>query len=206
MQIERVLGLIRWRIEDDGLLHDLHCLTYEYRATTGEWQPLRRGLLRAVLRAGLFTPITGASAVDQSEVQRLIDAAATEPLAHQIVREAWQQRITNPRSAVVLGAAALEVGYFSRTPAGAPRNRQRRGASSVVARLQHLVRCSNARRPTDGVRLAFAASLLRSLDQLLSERNAIVHDGKDAPPGERVDDLLRAVRQALWVVDVLNGQ
>jgi hypothetical protein len=45
------------------------------------------------------------------QVAELIAASATQPLAHEMWREAWNLRLTSPRSSLVVGVAAAEVGF-----------------------------------------------------------------------------------------------
>jgi hypothetical protein len=47
----------------------------------------------------------------QVELQSFINADDAEPLAHRLLHEAWEHRVRSPRSALVIGVAAAEVGF-----------------------------------------------------------------------------------------------
>jgi hypothetical protein len=55
--------------------------------------------------------------LDLTDDRHLVDAITqveeglSEPLGHELYREAWDQRVQNPRSALVIGYAAAEVGF-----------------------------------------------------------------------------------------------
>jgi hypothetical protein len=51
-----------------------------------------------------------ADAVELQDVLALVNNGKSEPLGHTLLREAWEQRHANPRSALVIGLAAAEVG------------------------------------------------------------------------------------------------
>jgi hypothetical protein len=46
----------------------------------------------------------------RKEVERHVNRGLSEPLAHEMFREAWWQRGENPRSALILGIASAEIG------------------------------------------------------------------------------------------------
>jgi hypothetical protein len=72
-----------------------------------EWHPLPGRFFAHVSSEGSLHP-TGRSIED---VASLVVAEGREPLGHELLREAWFLRMTNPRSALVTGVAALEVGF-----------------------------------------------------------------------------------------------
>jgi hypothetical protein len=45
--------------------------------------------------------------VMRNEVVELIKTGTEEPLGRQLFREAWSERVTRPRSALVIGVAAV---------------------------------------------------------------------------------------------------
>jgi hypothetical protein len=48
--------------------------------------------------------------VPPEEIVRMVESGQQEPVAHQLFREAWELRSSNPRSAIAIGIAAAEIG------------------------------------------------------------------------------------------------
>ena len=48
--------------------------------------------------------------VPPEEIVRMVESGDQEPVAHQLLREAWELRSSNPRSALAIGIAAAEIG------------------------------------------------------------------------------------------------
>jgi hypothetical protein len=48
--------------------------------------------------------------VPPEEIVRMVESGDQEPVAHQLFREAWELRRSNPRSALAIGIAAAEIG------------------------------------------------------------------------------------------------
>lgn len=102
--LQAVGRLIRWRFN-----------------VAGEEAALGTMELRLETEDGLIDlhPVPGAyfgddqSTIAEGGLEELNDLALQddeEPLAHQLLREAWDLRYSNPRSSVVIGVSAAEVG------------------------------------------------------------------------------------------------
>lgn len=106
--VRRAVGLLRW-----------------YGGISGPHSPIRRrlgGILwsldgRSWEVISSYNPVASLElryAPEQrhfDEVQKLLNKGVTEPFCHQLFREAWEQRHTNRRSALLLGIASAEVGF-----------------------------------------------------------------------------------------------
>jgi hypothetical protein len=207
-QARRIIGLMRWRLEGGGDLHKVHSVDYAYLSANETWESLSRGL-HLELRLGLAIPQQGPTEAGVREVQRLIDAGRSEPLAHELFREAWQQR---GRSAVVLAMTALETAYDnfeSQKAPGVKKSKKRRGSTPVVLKMRGMLRNHRVvvTHPNDPEKkFVLSPEFFRTLKGLLDARNEIVHEGRPAPSAKELDEMLRCVQQALWVFDLLNGE
>jgi len=106
--------MFNWTHGSDGPLN-LYGPTQAWYSEDGTtWS--RYSLVRLI--RGSFFP-EGASLVIQAKyaqtdhVIRKVEAEAQEPLGRQLFREAWGQLSTHPRSALVIGVTAAEVGLKS---------------------------------------------------------------------------------------------
>src|SRR5882724_4834683 len=105
------ITLLRWR---DGLPEgppEAYDNSKGYYSQDGNvWREVSM-LRRIELRFGIaYGPMTPANELCK-EVVELRNAGTQEPLGHQLFREAWNHRNLRPRSALVIGVAAAEVGF-----------------------------------------------------------------------------------------------
>lgn len=212
-ELQRVMAstvaVLRWR---EGLAEappDPCFNRREFLSEDGEaWREI--STVRSLeIRFGMPTgPATPANELVK-EVVELITAGMEEPLGHQLFREAWNQRDSRPRSALVIGVAAAEVGFKKLVASLVPQ------AQWLVDEVQtpSLVKMLNKFLPTlplkarvRGKSIRPPRQLLRSLEEAVKCRNDLVHAGKAPPSRKDLDNMLRAVNDLLWICDLYGGQ
>jgi hypothetical protein len=100
------LNLVRWSVGEMGPSDPLTNVQLSYSLDGAEWFEIGPPHL---LRMSRFHTHSH----DPKWVARLqaqLDEGVHEPIARALLREAWSSHFTNPRAALVLGVAALEVG------------------------------------------------------------------------------------------------
>ena len=100
------VGVLRWRTRTLGPRQPISSLGITWTIDTTTWRPMPfEGTIIVHDLARLY--LTDSTV---GEVQSLLDAGELEPLAHALFREAWGQRHDNPRSSLLIGMAAVEIG------------------------------------------------------------------------------------------------
>jgi hypothetical protein len=141
-------------------------------------------------------------------VGALVASGQDEPLARQLLREAWAQKDQSQRSALVLAIAATEVGLKHCISALVP------DARWLVENVSTppLHKMLSEYLPLLPVRARLAGKTLEPPDDLLNEiktgvvlRNRVVHLGHVKLPAEKLDRILRAVSDLLWILDTYQG-
>ncbi|MFZ0769816.1 MAG: hypothetical protein WCA49_22090 [Candidatus Sulfotelmatobacter sp.] len=206
--IERTVAVFRWR---EGLPegpHNPYRNPRGYYSKDGEvWCEV--SLARsATIRWGIPpSPRTPPSEMCD-EVVKLVSAGIEEPLGHQLFREAWNERATNPRSSLVIGVAAAEVGLKKLIGSLVPE------AKWLVDEIQAPPFSNMVRKylPTLPVRALFQgkpicppSKVVKTLDRAFTYRNHLVHAGKAAPHLSELEEILKAVNDFLWICDVYEG-
>jgi hypothetical protein len=139
-----------------------------------------------------------------SDVVDLVARETEEPLGHQLFREAWSLRRVSLRSALVIGFAAGEVAFKqflklrNLKPVGdrtSWQNAVKRRLSEP--RLPRLMLGKRIVRPPE--------KFLRTLTRSAELRNQIVHGGNVRLDSAKVERLLRAIGEFLWVLDLYSG-
>jgi hypothetical protein len=99
---------VRWRGSSIGQHNPFFHRDILWSLDSTDWPRLPSFASVKVSHAGGVPPL---SDVVQKEIQELIQAGNTEPLKHELFREAWEQRRGNPRVALILGIAAAESDF-----------------------------------------------------------------------------------------------
>ncbi len=104
----RTVYVLRWRCRAGGQHNPFTHRDMLWSQDGTEWTRLP-GFFSISLSDSRGVPSLSKSI--HEEVQSLVQAGNTEPLGHELYQEAWEQRYSNPRSALVLGIAAAEAGF-----------------------------------------------------------------------------------------------
>lgn len=140
-----------------------------------------------------------------SAVADLVTSSQREPVAHELWREAWNLRHSNPRSSLVIGVAAAEVGLKQLIATLVPT------AKSLVESLPSPPLDTIIRKvlPDLPIRADVEPSrrgprhLRTAIIAAVEDRNRIVHLG--AMPRGDLRDALLAIREFLYVLDMYSG-
>jgi hypothetical protein len=198
--------LFRWRQGvAEGPPDPCHTLKASYSNDGKTWREIM--LVRGIkIRFGLTTcaPEDGVS----EQVVEWANAGTEEPLGRQLFREAWSQRDLRPRSALVIGVAAAEVGFKKLVGSLVPQ------AQWLVDEVQtpSLSKMLSKFLPTLPVKARFSeksirppSALLRQLEKAIESRNKLVHAGEPPPKPDDLMEILRAVNDFLWICDLYQG-
>jgi hypothetical protein len=197
-----VIGLLRWRSRTFGPRHPFSTRGVEWALVSGEWRHLPSTVHLAFSDVSDLQ-VTDAAAAD---LQSLLRQDQREPLAHELLREAWSERLDNPRSSLLIGIAALEIGiknYISLCIPDAEWLAQEAPTPPVTRLMGEYLPTLNP--PGGGPRLdPFGSELMRLLKNAVFERNRLTHAGIEVET-KRVEAILLAVRDVLWNLDAAVG-
>ena len=144
------------------------------------------------------------------EIVRKVEAGAEEPLARQLFREAWSQIGINPRSALVIGVSAAEIGLKKLIANLIPETdwlMQEIQMPPVVRMLEEFLPTLQLRaKRVDGGLLMPPKQLIPKLRKAIKYRNEVVHAGKPPPAREELAVMLRAISDFLWMCDIYLGE
>jgi hypothetical protein len=201
----RALRLIRWRTKSPGRPYPIRLVHGFMWSLDGvEWKSVADYLtisIRQVEPPPQWT--TEAAEFVNTELLGELD----EPLGHELLREAWTNRETNFRSAVVLAVAAAEVEFKQFAARALP------GTAWILENLQSppLVKMLE-RFPWDALKLQINGknvtvpdSIKESLRTAVTLRNSIVHGSAAKLTLDTVESVLFSVRDLLYFLDTLAG-
>lgn len=200
----RAVRYMRWRLKMWGGFRVVHGIT-----SAGTTWKADDGVGAYV--PGKFTGSVSARAAWRSDA--LAEALATrpepdsdEPLAHGLLREAWEVRRTT-RSAWVIAIAALEVGakrYIARRVPDAEWLVRELPAPPLFRLLgEYVHQLPSANTIVGKSRLPVSA--VEAIKLAVRRRDRLVHVGERDPTAEELEPLLRTVRDILYLLDYYDG-
>jgi hypothetical protein len=199
--LQRVGALIRWRFNlsgRDAVFSDVSATISTDGAGDIDLEPMASvgfGDDRAEIPLGGVFELLAMASADEHE-----------PLAHQLLREAWNLRHTNPRASLVIGVGSAEVGMKELIAELIPDARWliEELASPPLSRMvKEYLPLLPIRAPVEAARRS-PKHLRRTLHTAVEERNAVVHRG--AGPHVSLRDTLAAVREFLYLLDFYRGK
>lgn len=156
------------------------------------------------------TNLIYAKNVQIEQVVRKVEARVEEPLGRQLFREAWGHIGINPRSALVIGVAAAEVGLKRLIGTLIP------SAEWLVQEVQappmrKILRDFLPTLPVkakwaDGSPIKLPAKVISEVVKAGELRNKVVHVGAMPPSRQELAIMLRAISDLLWICDVYLGE
>jgi hypothetical protein len=201
------ISLLVWR---RGFRHDRSPTQFDHSSAwslDGEnWQYVHD---RPKLSISVGLPYEQLSDEIVQQVGDLWQSRNTEPLAQELFREAWRQRIGNPRSALVIGIAAAETAVKDVIASLVPEAEWlikeiqspniHRLLSEYVPGLQVRVRWSGKVPPK------LPKWLLDSLKKGVKLRNDVVHGKTTTIEEDTLREILETVNDIVYHCDLLNG-
>jgi len=146
------------------------------------------------------------------DIGRLLEEipSVTEPLGHELFREAWNQRHDNPRSALILGIASAEARVkelIGRLEPGALWLLENVTSPPLPSMLKNyipelLVRHGIRTQPLPPPN----NPIMQQLDAGIKLRNKVAHGVHRDIRFETVNGLLLTIRDIQWMLDVFSGQ
>jgi hypothetical protein len=204
--IRRSCLALRWRYSLWGPHDPLRPIGVgpEWSLDGSTWHPLPANptvRVDAAPDASSAVPVT-------SELQALLDTGQDEPIAHQVFREAWDSRLINGRSALVIAVTALEIGIKALIGQRVP------SAQWLVTNLPSppLRRLLAEYLPSletpgtiEGKVLAPPKAVLDLVDKAVATSHRVaLATGESIAPGA-LEEMLIAIRDVLWMLDFCGG-
>jgi hypothetical protein len=142
------------------------------------------------------------------EMEALIKAGENEPLGHELFLEAWELRSRNPRSALIIGMAAAEVGFKQCIGKLVPKA-EWLANNAPTPPLDKMLSSYLPLLPTklkiEGLVLKPSQRVRSAIKKGIEARNHTVHAGSEPPKGRDLKELLLSIRDLLYLLDFYCG-
>lgn len=203
--VRRAVQLLRWRLGAVGGHREIlgsQGTTWESDGGATGWFPGK-----ASLTTSSYALVAPGSL--RHEIERSLSLGRSEPLAHSLLREAREQLTTNPRSSLVIGIAAFEIGVKNYVALAAPATRwliDELPSPPVVKILADYVPTLPGRTGPGRIIRPPSRRLKKILGDAVAARNKLAHVGASPPDRATLRTALEAIRDVLYYLDYLAGE
>jgi hypothetical protein len=202
--IQRTALALRWRHAGTGDHQPFSSSLAEWSLDGEHWKTLPSSLdAIGEIRGSIKT-----SPESVSQIEALIGQGLSEPIGHSLLREAWEQQNRNPRSALIIGVAALEVGVKQCIASLEPASvwlLENLQSPSVEKMLKKYLPRLKGRNDFKGKTLPPPAGIMQTLHKAVEQRNQVAHVPGVAMRDWNVRESLEAIRDVLWLLDFYQG-
>jgi hypothetical protein len=206
IQLETSIALLKWRYGiTNGPVKPLSNRSESVSLDGSAWRGISTVRSFKIVFTGPLQKIDN-SAV--KEVSRMHNEGAEPPLGLQLLIEAWNQRTTHPRSALVIGVTAAEIALKQLIGELAPDARWL--AENVPSPPIHKIARDyipnlKVKARLKGKTLRPPRQLLKRIVEAVELRNRVVHAGEAPPAQEKLREILAAMEDLVWICDLYTG-
>ena len=202
----RVLRIIRWRRGEVGHPDPI-------RLAQGPFWSLDKANWRAFSMTlhGEFGPMIASYKwidIVEESIKQAVRDHLSEPLAYELLREAWTLHPSNLRSSIVLAVTAAEVGFKQFAIGLVPESKwliENLASPPLVKMLRDFLPTLPIRRKLVDQHQLMSEFLLAELEKAVKLRNEIVHGGRGDLKRSSVGSAIKAVRDLLYLLDGYSG-
>jgi hypothetical protein len=203
--IRKAAGVIRWR----RALTSSHnaiasTLGVSWSFDNQRWRGMPREIY-ADIQAEFYFKV---SARLHGEIEVLLKTGENEPLGHELFLEAWELRSRNPRSALIIGMSAAEVGLkqcIAKLVPDAEWLANNAPTPPLDKMLSNYLLLLPAKLKIEGNVLKPSQRIRSAIRKGIQARNHSVHVGSEPPKGKALKELLLSIRDLLYLLDFYCG-
>lgn len=137
----------------------------------------------------------------------LLNKGITEPIYHELFREAWALRASNPRSSIIIGVASFEVGVKTAISTLIPETKWL--MESIIAPpidkilTEYFPKLPVIKKIND--KSEIPSSIIETVKKMNGIRNKQVHVGLKPPDSKKIESMLQDVQDLLLLLDYYCG-
>jgi hypothetical protein len=203
--IRRTVRVLRWRYAVGGPHDPFSSRGSEWSMDGTVWRPLPSRTNVYVWDEGLGV---NARRTNATEIGDLVDDGFDESIGHELFREAWNQRTSNPRSSLIIVIAAAEAGIKELITTLQPQTSwliENAPAPTLTSLLKNYLPKLPVKLKINGDVYPPPKWIMSTIDPAVTHRNKVVHLGRSAPPINQLDDIFLATKDILWMLDYYAG-
>ncbi len=200
----RILRMLRWRYALPGPPSPFSVILFEWSLDGKKWIEVpdaNNGGIYKKMASQI--PLTAPSVIGS-----LLNDGIDEPTGHELLREAYNLKNENPRSALVIGMAAAEVALKEMISRLIPDTQwlvENLPSPPIDKILKNYLPILPIKNKILGKVLPPPKPIMVLIKEGMERRNKIVHVGKPTVNIDFLDKLFPAIEDLLWLLDYYSG-
>jgi hypothetical protein len=204
--IQRTLRLARWKTNAIGGPNPIRVGTVNYFVWSTDGSNWKLVADSIFLKVELHQLDRTWSSADTEFLQAELVKGTDEPLGHELLREANVNRNHNPRSSLILGVAAAEVGFKQFASKTFPDTAWLLELPSPpLIEMLYKFPWEQLKLRINGKVPAVPESIIEELRKGVTLRNKVVHSGVADLSRDTLNSVLDTVKNLLYFLDTLHG-
>lgn len=200
----RTYKAIRWVQGIEGSNHPFKDRSIQWSIDNFEWYDFPSSLSGELkIKNGLYS-----SSEFLESVTKIVQSGESEPLAHELLREAYSIKSLHPRSALLISVSAAEAAIKRCIVLLEPENKwliENTASPDIITLYRSYIhetllktsKLSSLNLPTD--------TILKPLKSIVQMRNKLAHGGECNIKVDTLGDKFRVISNLLWVIDLYTG-
>jgi hypothetical protein len=200
----QTIEFLRWRGDIRGPRNPFRSAEMKWSYDSKTWKPIPPKIEVTIHTSPLFCvthPIL-------EEILNLVKKRTLEPLGYKLFLEAWQQKDKNPRSSIVIGIAAAEVGFKQFVTTLVPEVQwilENLQTPPLVMMLKKYLPEITTEHPIQRKLFPPPPAIMKTLEKGIKLRNKITHTTTRPPKPKKLKEILLAVHDLLRILDYYLG-
>jgi hypothetical protein len=204
--IQRTVRLVRWKTNAVGGPNPIRSTTTEYFVWSVDGSSWKRVSDAVFGKLTIHQIDRTWTSFDANFLQAEFLKGSSEPLGHELLREADVNRQSNPRSSLILGVVAAEVGFKQFASKTLPDTAWLLELPSPpLIEMLYKFPWEQLKLRINGKVPVVPESIIEELKKGVTLRNKIVHSGVANLSPDTLDSVLDAVKNLLYFLDALHG-
>lgn len=200
--INKVVGTTCWRYAQKAPIYSYQASRIMWSMDGKDWRMAPANFVMSDVKPNILHQDFVIDTVN------LINNEQTEPLCHELLREAWTQKDTNPRSSLVIGVTALETGvkdlisylvpeadWFIRSPSSPP----------IFKILKEYLPSLPDKLKANNTVIRLSKKMLQDVETWNRKRNSLVHGKPEEIKAVELKEFLLLVYDLLYLCDFYRG-
>ncbi len=203
--IKKVIFNLRWVCDMKGPLNPFSERNLFFSVDEKQWYPMPSNYS---IEGRIVLPDTKLNKVAESIVNDNIEKQINEPIYHSLFREAWDLKLSNNRSSMIIAITSIEVAVKYLIEKIAPEASwfiQNTQSPPIYKIFKEYIPKLDFPNKINGKALLFPESIISKIQIWVSQRNQLTHAGKDALSGALLNEMLLSVKDILHIIDFNCG-
>lgn len=202
---KNIVSVLRWRCNQTGPHNPISTRGMEWSHDGNFWHPTPSDFYIRVDTSSVLH----ISDTTMKQVLSLATSIGSEPIYHELFREAWFQRVTNPRSAIIMSIASAEISLkqcIGLLIPGAQWLADNVPSPPLIKMINEYLPKLPVKNKINGKVISPSKKIVDTLKDGVTIRNQIAHVGQRLPGDDTVEEILLAVQDLLWLIDYYCGR